>query len=171
MEGPSEFYQLLQAYVVLAIGVLVVIVMFDSKTRRDQEHRLALVLGHGGCGKLTDLGYLRSEAGKFVSDSQVAYEQGKQLAEEKVAELTKEGVAANRFYAQQRCDPATDITCGLDDPASYIEGYGVYDNTACHGKAPGTRIQCNLPAGNNLNYYEGYESSSYLGIDNGSIEN
>ena len=160
MEGPSEFHQLLQAYVVIAIGVLAIIVMFDSKTRRDKESRLALILGHSGCSDLTDVGYLKREARLLAGDSKVAYEQGKDLVESAV-----EGAVPNRFYSHQQCDPATDITCGLDDPSSYIEGYGVYDNTACHGKAPGTRIQCNLPRGNNLNYYEGYGNPSYLSID------
>ena len=46
LEPPSEWHQLLQAYVVIAIGILAVIVMFDSKARRDHENRLALVLGY-----------------------------------------------------------------------------------------------------------------------------
>ena len=82
MEGPSEFYQLLQAYVVIAIGVLAIIVMFDSKTRRDQESRLALILGHSGCSKLTDGGYLKREARKLWGDTRTAYTRGADLVEE-----------------------------------------------------------------------------------------
>jgi len=48
MERPSEFWQLIQAYVVIAVGVLALIVMADAKTRRDQETRMSLILGHSG---------------------------------------------------------------------------------------------------------------------------
>ena len=130
MEGPSEFYQLLQAYVVIAIGVLAIIVMFDSKTRRDQESRLALILGHSGCSKLTDVGYLKSEAGKLWGDTKIAYEQGAELVEETADKVKTavEGASSNRFYTVRTCDPMTDITCGFDDPVSYIEGYGVNES-------------------------------------------
>ena len=87
MEGPSEFHQLLQAYVVIAIGVLAIIVMFDSKTRRDKESRLALILGHSGCSDLTDVGYLKREARLLAGDSKVAYEQGKDLVESAADEV------------------------------------------------------------------------------------
>jgi len=48
MERPSDFWQLIQAYVVIAIGVLALIVMADAKTRRDQENRMSLILGYNG---------------------------------------------------------------------------------------------------------------------------
>ena len=182
MEGPSEFLQLLQSYVIIAVGVLAIIVMFDSRTRRDQENRLSLILGHSGCSDLTDWRYLKNQAGSLFGDSRKVYGQSKWITNQghKLVEngnsllrlgLLKEGAVANSIYSSKKCDPASDLTCGLDDPRSFIEGYGIGDNTACHGKKPGTRIQCNLPENNNLNYYEGYanERDSYSLVDSGMM--
>jgi len=153
MDRPSDFWQLMQAYVVVAVGVLAIIVMFDAKTRRDQENRLALILGHSGCPKAFDYSYLKKESGKLAGDSKKAYKQGKKLVSE-----------GYRVHRQERCDPFTDITCGLLPASEITEGYGVYDDTACQGRAPGTRIQCNLSSNNNLHYYEGYGDDGYMKI-------
>ncbi len=80
MEGPSDFLQLIQSYIVIAVGILAVIVMFDSKTRRSQESRLALILGNSGCPQMFDPSYLKSEAGKLSGDAKRLYSQGKKTA-------------------------------------------------------------------------------------------
>ena len=90
MEGPSEFLQLLQAYVILAVGVLAIIVMFDSSSRRDQENRMALVLGHSGCSDLTDWRYLKREAGSLYGDSRKVYGRGRTFAEKEL--MNREGM-------------------------------------------------------------------------------
>ena len=176
MEGPSEFWQLVQAYVVIAIGILLVIVMFDSKTRRDQENRLALILGNGGCPKAFDSKYINKESHKLRRDVQKSFKRGKDLAKKAAREGMEsafgttprfngdqgffEGAVADRYYGVKRnCDPQID--CGIVDPQSFTEGYGVYDGTAC---MPKNRILCNLPKRNNMNYYEGYKVHSYSTI-------
>ncbi len=118
MEGPSDFYQLIQAYVIIAVGVLAIIVMFDSKSRRNQETRLALILGQSGNTPVFDLEYLKKEAEKLSDDVSGAYAQGKS-----VAKGLAEGLVANRVYGRQmRCDPATDVNFCMSSPTSFVEG-------------------------------------------------
>jgi len=167
MDGPSSWHKLMQAYVVVAIGVLAIIVMFDAKTRRSQENRLALILGTRGCPKALNPRQLQKEVGSLAGDVKKVFKRGNKLVQKALG--TSEGMCGDdhegyRVHRQVRCDPATDITCGLLPADEVTEGYGVYDDTGCHGKAPGTRIQCNLPEGNDLNYYEGYGNGGYLSI-------
>ena len=107
MEGPSEFYKLIQAYIVIAIGVLAVIVLLDSETRRDQENRLALILGHRGCPKALSGKYLSEEAKKLRFDAQQMYAQAKKAAQKGIKYARKSDVKVKVKVPSRRRNPAT----------------------------------------------------------------
>ena len=86
MDGPSSWHKLMQAYGVIAIGVLALIVMFDAKTRRSQENRLALILGTSGCPKMMDYKYLKGEARELAGDVRQTYKGGKAFVQKGMRE-------------------------------------------------------------------------------------
>jgi len=158
MDRPSEYFKLAQALVVLAIGILAIIVMFDSKTRRDHENRLSLVLGVQ-CAKL-NVPSLKKNAKSLANE--VKFE-AREVA--KKVEKQAENYSNYIYQIAPDCDPNIFPDPNMCPKRSYYEGYGITDDTACMDRPPYKRINCNLPSGNNHNYYEGMPDTKYYGFE------